>query len=95
MLGNIGSVELFVIMITILLVFGAKRIPEIARALGSGIREFKEAGRAISKEFQVEQDEMVAGRPGPGRSSTKEPANAPRPDVRAAEPLRTDETPEG
>jgi TatA/E family protein of Tat protein translocase len=56
MLGNIGSVELFVIMVTILLVFGAKRIPEIARALGSGIREFREAGRAIKNEFRLDED---------------------------------------
>lgn len=56
MLGNIGTVELFVIMLTILLVFGAKRIPEIARALGEGIREFRAAGRAIAEEFRIDDD---------------------------------------
>jgi len=61
MLGNIGSVELFVIMLTILLLFGAKRIPEVARAVGSGIREFRAASRAISKEFQINADDVNAG----------------------------------
>lgn len=54
MLGNIGSVELFVIMLAVLLIFGSKRIPEIARGLGSGIREFRAALREISVELQNE-----------------------------------------
>ncbi len=72
MLGNIGTVELFVIMVTILLVFGAKRIPEIARALGSGIREFREAGRAISNELRMEDDLLSNRSPKPGRHTGSE-----------------------
>ena len=73
MLGNIGSVELFVIMVTILLVFGAKRIPEIARALGSGIREFREAGRAIKNEFRLDEDVQSDRTSRAGRRDGPEP----------------------
>lgn len=38
----IGPTEIIIILVIVLLLFGAKRIPEIARSLGSGAREFKE-----------------------------------------------------
>ena len=41
MFGNLGIGELLIIMVVILLLFGAKRIPEIAGSMGKGIREFK------------------------------------------------------
>jgi sec-independent protein translocase protein TatA len=40
-LGTVGSTELIILLAIILLVFGAKRIPELARGLGGGVREFK------------------------------------------------------
>ena len=45
MLGNIGPMELFIILVIVLVVFGAKRVPEIGASFGKGIREFK---RSIS-----------------------------------------------
>ena len=41
MFGNLGFPEILIIMVIILLLFGAKRIPEIAGSMGKGIREFK------------------------------------------------------
>jgi sec-independent protein translocase protein TatA len=41
MFGNLGFPELLIIMVVILLLFGAKRIPEIAGSMGKGIKEFK------------------------------------------------------
>lgn len=52
-MGNIGWTELLLIFLVVLLVFGAKRIPEIARGLGKGIREFKDATTDIKKELTV------------------------------------------
>ncbi len=40
-LASVGPTELIILLAIILLVFGAKRIPELARGLGSGVREFK------------------------------------------------------
>src|SRR5688500_14868706 len=41
MLGNLGPMELFIILVIVLVVFGAKRVPEIGASIGRGIREFK------------------------------------------------------
>src|SRR5918993_293428 len=49
-IGSFGGTELIIALVIILLLFGAKRIPELARGLGSGVREFK----AGTKEGQLE-----------------------------------------
>ncbi|MBB3700415.1 twin-arginine translocase TatA/TatE family subunit [Flammeovirga yaeyamensis] len=47
-----GGLEWVIIGLVVLLLFGAKRIPELARGLGSGIREFKDAKNQISEELE-------------------------------------------
>lgn len=49
---NLGGTEILLILLVILLLFGAKRIPELAKGLGKGIREFKDASKGISKEIE-------------------------------------------
>jgi len=41
MLGGIGPMELIIILLIVILLFGGKKIPEIAKGLGRGIRDFK------------------------------------------------------
>lgn len=53
-MGTPGPLEIILIFLVVLLIFGAKRIPEIARGIGKGIREFKDATNEISREFDVE-----------------------------------------
>jgi sec-independent protein translocase protein TatA len=48
--GMLGMQELLVIFLVVLLLFGAKRIPEVMRSFGSGINEFKKGLREIEKE---------------------------------------------
>jgi sec-independent protein translocase protein TatA len=45
MLGRIGIPELVIILVIILVLFGASRLPEIGRGIGKGIRNFKDATR--------------------------------------------------
>ncbi len=52
MFENIGIGEIALIMVFIVVFFGAKRIPEIAKGLGSGIREFRKAARDIQDDLQ-------------------------------------------
>ena len=54
MFGNLGFPELLIIMVVILLLFGAKRIPEIAGSMGKGIREFKKNINEASREITAE-----------------------------------------
>ncbi len=55
---SLGALELLIIFIVVLILFGAKRIPEIARGLGKGIREFKSATSEISRELTVEHKQQ-------------------------------------
>lgn len=52
LIGTPGPTELIVILILILVLFGAKRIPEIAQGLGKGIREFKKSVREVQDEIE-------------------------------------------
>jgi sec-independent protein translocase protein TatA len=53
MFGGLGMGELIVIFLVALLLFGAKRLPEIGSSLGKGIREFKGSIREIEREIQI------------------------------------------
>jgi sec-independent protein translocase protein TatA len=54
MLGNIGPLEIIVVLIIALVVFGPKRLPELGRSLGKGIREFR---GSVSGEHGDDDDE--------------------------------------
>ena len=49
---NLGPMEMVFVVLVLLLVFGAKRLPELGSGLGKGIREFKNSMRDINTEFQ-------------------------------------------
>jgi sec-independent protein translocase protein TatA len=96
-MGSVGGGELLLIFLAILLLFGAKRIPEIARGLGRGIREFKEATRDIQREFSLEDPPSTVQQPAPSARpmrvprtvephSPVDPGPVPRSEVRT-EPL--------
>jgi sec-independent protein translocase protein TatA len=55
---DIGGGELFLIMMFVLVFFGSKKIPELARGLGKGMREFKDASAGIRREIQEEADKI-------------------------------------
>ena len=52
LLGSLGGSELTIILVVVLLLFGGKKIPELMRGLGRGIREFNNARNAIEDEIQ-------------------------------------------
>jgi sec-independent protein translocase protein TatA len=70
---GIGPQEWIVIILVIVLLFGARKIPEIMRGLGTGIREFKEASSKAMSE--IEQATTVETKPQP--QPTPPPAVAP------------------
>ena len=53
-LGNLGFGEIMVILVIVLLLFGAKRIPEIAGSMGKGIREFKKSVNEVQNSVQAD-----------------------------------------
>ncbi|MBO6795106.1 MAG: twin-arginine translocase TatA/TatE family subunit [Balneolaceae bacterium] len=52
MFNGIGAPEIIIVAIFVLVFFGAKRIPELARGLGQGIKEFRQASKDIKKEIE-------------------------------------------
>ena len=48
---NIGGPEMILIFLVVLLLFGGKKLPELARGLGKGLREFKDASDGIKREI--------------------------------------------
>lgn len=51
-IGGLGGWEILLILLVLLIFFGAKRIPELAKGLGKGIREFKDATTEIKDEIE-------------------------------------------
>ena len=57
--GSLGAPEILLIFLLILLLFGARRIPEIAQGLGKGIREFKKSMNEVKEEIEKPAPKMV------------------------------------
>ena len=60
---SLGGPEVFIVIFAILLLFGAKKIPELARGMGKGIREFKDATKEIKDEIEeggLKEDDLGA-----------------------------------
>ena len=58
MFGQIGMGEVLVILVIVLLVFGPKKLPELARGLSRGLNEFKRAAEDVKQELRI--DEHIA-----------------------------------
>lgn len=56
MLGGIGAQEILLILLIILLLFGARKIPEIARGLGKSMSEFKKGLKEVDEEIKKEEE---------------------------------------
>ena len=92
-MGSFGPLEIILVFLVILLIFGAKRIPEIARGMGRGIREFKDATNDIKRELTVDDHQGRIQPPQQGTTAPRghygaespQPARTDKPDS-AAEP---------
>lgn len=60
LLFGLGFQEILLILLIVLLLFGAKKIPELAKGMGKGIREFKEASKEVKKEITDGVDDTTA-----------------------------------
>jgi sec-independent protein translocase protein TatA len=81
----LGGMEWVIVILAVLLLFGAKKIPELAKGLGTGIREFKKATREVADEIKNTTDEKSAsqnkpttsGQPQPGQTASQS-SNPPK-----------------
>src|SRR3954471_20059635 len=86
---NIGPLELVIVLVIVLVIFGPKRLPGLGRSLGSGMREFKDSVTGKDKDEERQQLEADArargetegrkrGRPPDGRRAPRRAADADR-----------------
>src|SRR5882757_8536439 len=81
---NIGSSEMILIVFVALLLFGGEKLPEIARGLGKGIRDFKDASEGVKREITNQINSYEEKR-------TEEPVNPPVYDPQHELPAASDE----
>ena len=79
MLGNLGFPEIMIILVIVLLLFGAKRIPEIAGSMGKGIKEFKKNINEATRDLDTEPPRYDNRLNEPGLEARKD-AEEKRPD---------------
>ena len=53
-LGNLGTGEIIIIAIVVLLLFGGKKIPELMKGIGKGVKNFKEGVKGIEDEIKID-----------------------------------------
>ena len=70
-IGGFGMGEMILLFLVVLLLFGAKRLPEIGSALGKGIREFKSSVREIEHELKVPDDPKHKSTPPPKEENSE------------------------
>ncbi len=80
MFGNLGFMEIMTLMVVVLLVFGAKRLPEIGSSMGKGIREFKRSLTDTQEALNnaVADDRTVAPRTGDGQPVAPPTSSEPK-----------------
>lgn len=74
---GLGPTELFLALIVVLLLFGAKRIPEIAGSFGKGIKEFKKNMNDVQRE--IAEPSRTESLPGPSAAAREETVEAKEP----------------
>lgn len=57
LIGNLGMGELIIILVILLLLFGAKKIPDLMKGLGRGVRSFKEGMNEVKNDIEAPADD--------------------------------------
>jgi sec-independent protein translocase protein TatA len=79
---GIGGPELLIILVIILLLFGAKKLPELAKGLGKSMKEFKKATQEVQDDFQEAMDSVESDKktpPNPPAETREKAASEPEP----------------
>ncbi|MBE2229744.1 MAG: twin-arginine translocase TatA/TatE family subunit [Chitinophagaceae bacterium] len=58
LLGMLGTNEIIIILVIVLLLFGGRKIPELMRGLGKGVREFNDAKSNVKREIEESANEV-------------------------------------
>ena len=82
---NLGGPDLLIILLIVLVLFGAKKLPELARGLGQAIKEFQKAKDEFSDELHKAGNTDTTAKTNPPQSTVPQsPATSPQPDPNQA-----------
>ena len=89
---SIGPLELAIVLVIVLIIFGPKRLPGLGRQLGSGMREFKDSITGKDKDKDDDDEERDAfGEPSDRKTSAQLDPSAAEPEVVTGEARREDQ----
>jgi sec-independent protein translocase protein TatA len=77
---GLSGTELIIVLVAILVLFGAKRIPEFAKGLGKGINEFKKASREVTE--SIESEPVTPSKTPPANTTAQSQAAPPPPETK-------------
>ena len=77
---GLSGTELIIVVVAILVLFGAKKIPEFAKGLGKGINEFKKASREVTD--SIENEPPAAPKTPPANTTAQVQPNSPPPETK-------------
>ena len=80
--GFFGGWEIVLILAVVLILFGAKKLPELAKGLGTGIKEFKKATREVTDEIQNAGTETPAPKLPPANTTAQSQSQPPPPETK-------------
>lgn len=78
-LGPLGTPEVLIIILVLLLLFGARKLPELLRGMGEGVKEFRKASREIMDDIESADSPKSKGKTSTSKATSKpaeEPASA-------------------
>jgi sec-independent protein translocase protein TatA len=79
---GLSGTELIIVVVAILVLFGAKKIPEFAKGLGKGINEFKKASREVTDSIENEPSTPAAPKTPPASTTAQTQSNPPPPETK-------------
>ncbi|CAN5894820.1 hypothetical protein BH24GEM1_BH24GEM1_23010 [soil metagenome] len=77
-MGNLGFTEILIILVVVLLLFGAKRLPEVGASIGKGIREFKRSLTDTQEAIMGNDDQRNLQPRQPEETTPAKPAGEPK-----------------
>ncbi len=82
-IGSLGVPELLIILLVVLLIFGPRRLPEMAKGLGQSVREFRKGVKDMKEDFESEANEQGA-KSAPSKAAAKDGAAKAEPATASA-----------
>jgi TatA/E family protein of Tat protein translocase len=87
-IGNLGGPDLFIILLIVLVLFGAKKLPDLARSLGQSMNEFTKARQDIDRELRSRSGSTVSAATLPVHAASRSGAELPAGDAGRRGPSR-------